>query len=290
MTRPPHVPSFRIAAVVSDVDGTLVTDEKLLTERTKAAVAALHARGITFSIISSRPPRGLLPILTALGITKPFCAFNGGEIVARDLSVITKHVLSPQVARHVVEKLMSSDVQPWVFAGQDWLARDSEEAYVALEERTVGFPPIVVESFEPFLDRCEKIVGVSTDFDRLVRCEHDLRAAFSGQVSVARSQPQYLDVTHPLANKGLGLLALSKLLAIPATQIVAIGDGGNDIAMFEQAGFSIAMGNGSSAVQAAADVVTASNRDDGFAHAIERFIFGSNHASAGFRARVGVHG
>jgi len=93
MTRPPHLPSLPIAAVVSDVDGTLVTDEKLLTERTKAAVEALLARGIASSIISRRPPRGLVSILNALEMASPFGGFNGGIIAARDLSVISEQLI-----------------------------------------------------------------------------------------------------------------------------------------------------------------------------------------------------
>ena len=60
-----------------------------------------------------------------------------------------------------------------------------------------------------------KIVGVSTDFDLLARCEQDMRAALAGQATVARSQPYYLDIAHPLANKGVALSALARLLAVP---------------------------------------------------------------------------
>jgi Cof subfamily protein (haloacid dehalogenase superfamily) len=283
-------PSSQIAAVISDVDGTLVTDEKMLTERTKATVAALHERGIVFSTISSRPPRGLRMIVDALEITTPFGAFNGGVIVTPDLTVLAQHLLPRQAAQQALGLLASAAAQPWVFAGQDWLASDPAGAYVPLEERTVQFPPTVVRDFEPFLDRCGKIVGVSADFDRLTQCEHNLRVALSSQASVARSQPQYVDVTHPLANKGAGLRALSKLLSIPLSQIAVIGDGGNDVAMFQQAGLSIAMGNAAPSVQKAADFITTSNREDGFASAIERFVLARGQGHSALGARVGVHG
>jgi Cof subfamily protein (haloacid dehalogenase superfamily) len=274
MTQPSRSPSRKISAVISDVDGTLVTDEKLLTDRTKEAVAALHSRGIVFTIISSRPPRGLRMVIDALKIAVPFGGFNGGVIVAPDLSVISEHLLPPQVAKRAVEMLTAIGAQSWVFAGQDWLARDPGGSYVGLEERTVRFPPTFVADFTPFFDRTGKIVGVDSDCARLARCEHDMRVALGDAAFVARSQPQYLDITHPLANKGVALLALSNLLSIPVTEIAAIGDGGNDVAMFEQAGLSIAMGNAAPLVQHVADVVTGSNREDGFAKAIERVILG----------------
>ena len=97
---------------------------------------------------------------------------------------------------------------------------------------------------------------------------------------VARSQPYYLDITHPLANKGAALSEIAKLLGIPLAEIAVIGDGGNDVAMFERAGLSIAMGNASLEVQREADLVTDSNRDDGFANAIKRFVLSDGRSQA----------
>jgi hydroxymethylpyrimidine pyrophosphatase-like HAD family hydrolase len=138
----------------------------------------------------------------------------------------------------------------------------------------------VVEDFGSALDVAAKIVGVSADFELLARCERDVRTALAGQASVVRSQPYYLDITHPLANKGVALSALATLLAVPPTEIAVVGDGGNDVAMFERSGLSIAMGNASPQVQGAADFVTDTNREEGFANAIERFILGGDRSNA----------
>jgi hydroxymethylpyrimidine pyrophosphatase-like HAD family hydrolase len=135
----------------------------------------------------------------------------------------------------------------------------------------------------PALADVAKIVGVSTDFELLARCEDGVRAALAGQVSVARSQPYYLDITHPLANKGVALTELANLLAIPPTEIAVIGDGSNDVAMFERSGLSIAMGNASPHVQRAADFVTDTNSEEGFANAIEHFILVRGHSHAHIR-------
>ena len=271
--------SSKISALVSDVDGTLVTHDKILTARAQAAVAELHARGIIFTIISSRPPRGLRMLLGLLEIMTPIGSFNGGVTATSDFSVITEHLLLSQVARRAVDMLSARGVQSWVFAGQDWLVRDSGEACIGREERTVEFRPTMVEDFGPVLDIAAKIVGVSTDFDLLTQCEHDVRAVLADQASVARSQPYYLDITHPLANKGVALLELAKLLALPLEEIAVIGDGGNDVAMFERSGLSIAMGNASPQVRRAADFVTDSNREDGFATA-KHFILGGDRSNA----------
>jgi len=283
-----RIPPAKIAAVVSDVDGTLMTDEKQLTARAQAAVAELHARGIIFTIISSRPPRGLRMLIEPLQITAPIGCFNGGLIAKPDLSVITEHVLPSQVARRTVDMLSARGAQAWIFAGSDWLARDADGPYVGLEERTVGFAPAIVEDFGPALAVAYKIVGVSADFGLLGRCERDIGAALAGQASVVRSQPYYLDITHPLANKGSALAELADLLAIPPAEIAVIGDGSNDVAMFERSGLSIAMGNARPEVQSAADFVTNNNREEGFAIAIERFILGGDRPT-GELVRAGDH-
>jgi Cof subfamily protein (haloacid dehalogenase superfamily) len=277
---PPRLPSTKISAVVSDVDGTLMTDDKRLTPRARQAVAKLHARGIIFTIISSRPPRGVRMLLDPLEIKTPVGCFNGGVIARPDLSVITAHVLPSHVARCAVDMLGARGAQSWIFAGPDWLVRDSDEPHVGLEERTVRFRPTVVEDFGSALDVAAKIVGVSADFELLARCERDVRTALAGQASVVRSQPYYLDITHPLANKGLALSVLATLLAVPPAEIAVVGDGGNDVAMFERSGLSIAMGNASPQVQRAADFVTDTNREEGFANAIERFILCGDRSKA----------
>jgi len=268
----PRIPSAKISALVSDVDGTLLTDDKILTERTRAAVAELHSSGILFSIISSRPLRGLRMLLVPLGITAPIGSFDGGVLAKSDLSTITEHLLLPEVAQRALETLNAHGVETWLFAGQDWLVHRSDGAYIGFEERTIGFSPTIVDDFGPFLNIVAKIVGASPDFERLAACERDVRAVLAGEATVARSQTYYLDITHPLANKGTAFSGIAKLLAVPTTDIAVIGDGGNDIAMFERCGLSISMGNGSPEVRRAADLVTGSNNDDGFANAVERFI------------------
>ena len=270
--------------MISDVDGTLVTDDKVLTAGAQAAVAELRANGIIFSIISSRPPRGLRMLVEPLGITTPVSGFNGGVIATPDLAAVSQHLLLPQVARHAVDRLSACGIQVWVFSGRDWLVRDPDGPYVPLEEHTIGFQPTIVEDFGPALEAAAKIVGVSKNFDVLEHCEQNVRAALGDSAFVVRSQLYYLDITHPLANKGAALSEIARLLGIPLAEIAVIGDGGNDVAMFERAGLSIAMGNASPQVQRKADFVTDSNSDDGFASAIERFILGGGRSHARLEA------
>ncbi|HWG05167.1 MAG TPA: HAD-IIB family hydrolase, partial [Beijerinckiaceae bacterium] len=123
-----------------------------------------------------------------------------------------------------------------------------------------------------YLDAVGKIVGVSADFEFLARCEIELAGVLGHSASVARSQSYYLDVTDPRANKAEALRFIAAHYGIPREEIVAIGDGLNDIGMLQWAAFGIAMGNGSDTVKAAADFVTVSNEEDGFAAAMDHIL------------------
>jgi Cof subfamily protein (haloacid dehalogenase superfamily) len=261
-----------ISAVIADVDGTLVTTDKTLTAKARAAVASLHEAGIVFAIISSRPPRGLRMLVEPLALTTPLAGFNGGTLATPDLAVLEEHLIDPLVARRAVAAIAEHCVQIWVFSRGEWLVRDAEGPYVAHEEHTVQFPPTVVADFDASLDSAAKIVGVSADFALLARCEVVTQTLLGGSASVARSQSYYLDVTHPLANKGAGVRALARHLSIPSAEILTIGDGLNDIPMFAESGFSIAMGNARPEVQARAQFIAGSNEEDGFAAAIDRLM------------------
>src|SRR5271163_111727 len=133
MISPPRSPATKISAVISDVDGTLVTDDKVLTARAEAAVAGLSAEGIVFTIISSRPPRGVRMLMEPLRIKWPLAGFNGGVVSRPDLTVVNEHLLAPETARKAVERLDARGLQVWVFSGRDWWVRDRSRPYIGLE-------------------------------------------------------------------------------------------------------------------------------------------------------------
>ena len=270
-----------IRLVIADVDGTLVTQEKVLTKRATEAVLQLHEAGIQFSVTSGRPPRGMAMLIDPLQLTQPLAAFNGGVLIKPDLSTVLDQKLLPaRVPGRVIEAIENHGLDVWLYTDTGWFVRDSSAPHVAREQWTVKFPPTVVDTFAGLLDRVAKIVGVSDDYDRVAKCEKDVQQAGGAHISAARSQPYYLDVTHPQANKGAVVLAMSKLLNIPASEIATIGDMPNDVLMFKESGVSIAMGNASAEVQAAATYVTSSNEDEGFANAIEKYILGVRAAKA----------
>jgi Cof subfamily protein (haloacid dehalogenase superfamily) len=258
--------------VVADVDGTLVTPDKVLTPRARAVVRTILEAGIAFTITSGRPPLGMKPLIDELQLQDPIAAFNGGLVVRPDLSVIAEHLVPAEAAPSIIDLLTKDQLDVWVYRDKDWYVRSRHGPHVDREEWTVKFPPTVVPGFDGLLDRAVKIVGVSDDQAAMARCVTEVQQQFGERVSAALSQPYYLDVTHPNANKGEVIAALSALLTIPTAQIATIGDMPNDVLMFRRSGVSIAMGNASPEVQHAATFVTTSNTDEGFAVGMERFV------------------
>ncbi len=270
-----------IKLVIADVDGTLVTQEKILTKRAAEAVQRLYKAGIQFSITSGRPPRGMAMLIDPLRLTQPLAAFNGGVLIKPDLkTVVDQKFLPAGVPEKVIEAIENHGLDVWVYTDTEWFVRDPNAAHVAREQWTVKFPPTVVKTFAGLLGRVAKIVGVSDDLERVAKCEKDVQQAGGTHISAARSQPYYLDVTHPQANKGEVVLSISRLLNIPAAEIATLGDMPNDVLMFEKSGVSIAMGNASSEVQASATYVTSTNEEEGFANAIEKFVLSRRSANA----------
>ena len=265
-----------IRLLLADVDGTLVTQDKMLTEAAKAVARDLQNAGIALAITSGRRPRGMSMLVEPLALQGAIAGFNGGVYVNPGLSVIESHTLDAATAQQAVNLILDQGLDVWVYTEEEWLIRDRAAPHVARETRTVKFDAKVVASFtDVHLKHAVKIVGISDDLDLVAAGQNVAQSTLGEKASAARSQPYYLDVTHPQANKGTVVITLSKLLNIPREQIATIGDMPNDILMFRESGFSIAMGNSSDEVKTQASVVTDSNENEGFAKAVRKFVLRS---------------
>ena len=268
-------PSIRL--LLADVDGTLVTADKVLTDRSVEAVHELRDAGILFALTSGRPPRGMQTLIEPLALDTPIAAFNGGLIVQPDMSVIEQKVIPEDLVPAIVAMLDTSGLDAWIYRGDNWLVRDLDGPHIARESFTVHFDPTLVQSFDGITEGVAKIVGVSDDHDLVASVASAAHDEFGDHVSAARSQPYYLDVTHPAANKGGVAKFLSARYSIQPEQIATIGDMPNDVLMFARSGLSIAMGQSGREVHRAARRVTTSNEEDGFANAVDRFILRADH-------------
>jgi Cof subfamily protein (haloacid dehalogenase superfamily) len=262
----------RIALVVSDVDGTLLTKDKTLTDAARAAVRRLHEAGIGFTIPSSRPVIGMRFLIEPLAITLPVGAFNGSCIVDPQMKPIEQHLIPAAAARRSLDLLHEFGVDTWLFTSDLWLTRRSDGEYVPHEKRAIRADPTIVADFTPYLESACKIVGSSADAALLQRCEVAMQQTLGAEATAVRSQSYYLDVTPPGCDKGTFVEAMAKRLGISTDAVATIGDMQNDLAMFRKSGLSIAMGNATDDVKKVATHVTSSNEDEGFAKAIDMIL------------------
>jgi Cof subfamily protein (haloacid dehalogenase superfamily) len=259
----------RISLVVSDVDGTLLTKDKILTDGARAAVRKLHEAGIGFTIVSSRPTIGMGFLIEPLSITLPVGAFNGSSIVDAALKPMEQHLIGADVAQRSIDVLDTFGVDIWLFTNERWYTRNPDGEYVPHEKLAIKADPTIVPDFTPHLAAACKIVGASSDPALLQRCEVAMREAVGHDATAVRSQTYYLDVTPPGHDKGTFVEAMMKRLGIPAGAVATIGDMENDLPMFARSGISFAMGNAADNVKQRATHVTDSNEQDGFARAME---------------------
>jgi Cof subfamily protein (haloacid dehalogenase superfamily) len=262
----------RISLVISDVDGSLVTPDKRLTQAAIKAVKDLADRDIGFTITSSRPAFGMRMLVEPLGLRLPLGAFNGSLIVDPALNVLQKEVISASAARIAIDALKASGVDIWLFTEDRWLITRDDGRYVPHEQATILTDSVIVSSFDDFVNGACKIVGVSADAEKLAHCETDMQAALAGRASAIRSQSYYLDITPAGQDKGTFVETMAKRLDISPRNIATIGDMQNDLAMFGKSGLSFAMGNAHDDVKAQATCVTDTNENDGFAKAVDRII------------------
>lgn len=261
-----------IRLMLADVDGTLITSKKILTPRAIAAVGALREAGIRFAITSGRPPRGMEMLVKPLHLDLPLAAFNGGVVVAPDMSVIEQRVIPEQLVAPITKLMDSFKLDVWVYRGTDWFVPDPGGSHVARETATVQFEPKIMHDIGKLTNDVLKIVGVSDDHQAVAKAAEEAHEQFGEHVAASASQPYYLDVTHPDANKGAVAKYFAARYHLDVHEIATIGDMPNDVLMFAHSGLSIAMGNADPQVKRAARRITASYDDEGFAKAVERFV------------------
>ncbi len=267
-------PAQRVALVLSDIDGTLLDNNKNLTPGAPAAVRRLYRAGIRFTLASARPPRLARELVRELQVREPIACFNGALFVGPDEAVLHKLPIVSADAQTVADHIFRNGFDLWVWTDTDWYVSNPEGPHVEHHEELMGSKATPLPSHDMSQFCVLKLVGVSDDHEALAMAEKQIAGLSGTSISATRSSAYYLDVTDAKANKGQVALTLSEMLHIPTNQIATIGDMNTDALMFRQTGLSIAMGNATDDVKAQAKFVTRSNEEDGFAYAMDRFVLG----------------
>ncbi|HEY1223085.1 MAG TPA: Cof-type HAD-IIB family hydrolase [Acidimicrobiales bacterium] len=261
-----------IKLVLSDVDGTLVTRDKVLTTRAVRAVEGLRDAGIMFALTSARPPQALTRFVEPLGLETPLGAFNGGLIVDNQMRILEEKAIAKALSAPIIGVLEEHDMDVWVYQGENWFVLDEDGPHIEHESQGCSCEPTKVANFHGLDEGILKVVGISEDPTINAAANTQINERFARDVSASQSQSYFLDVTHVEATKGHVVKFLAARYGLDTSEIAVLGDMHNDVSMFEVAGFSVAMGNALDEVQRAADVVTTTNDHEGFANAVETFI------------------
>jgi len=211
-------------------------------------------------------------LVEALKPTGPIAAFNGGTIVAPDGGILERHKLDPAAVEQSFAIAAGSGATPWIFAEGRWHIMDPANPHVPHEILASAQQPAVEADMTPLFGEVDKLTWVSDDHDLLLDLQARMREAFGGQATIGMSQTYYLDLTHPMANKGDGVATLARIANVALDQVAVLGDQYNDVPMFERAGIAISMGQAPEPVKAEADYVSTSNDEDGVAHAIDTIL------------------
>jgi len=266
-----------IRLLALDLDGTLMGDDLIISPRVRRAIAAAQESGVVVTLATGRMFDATLAFARELGITAPLLCYQGALIRSPDSDVpLYRAAMEPALVREVLEWQTRRGWHVVLYADDDVFVaerRYPESFYRAL----LGERLVWVGDLFPVLEQHEPVKFlVVAEPPEAGRIETELRQCFDGRMEVVRSHAMFVEGNPLGVSKGEALRRLADHLDVPRTQVMAVGDQGNDVAMIAWAGVGVAMGNGSPATKAVADWIAPPLAEDGAAVAIERFVLGSS--------------
>jgi GntR family transcriptional repressor for pyruvate dehydrogenase complex len=279
-----------VRLVFIDLDGTLLSGPRLISDRAKRTVANVREGGVEVVLVSSRPPRDIRPFHQQLRLMTPVIACGGALLWNEQARAGLAHApVDPELAAEVVALGRQMGAVANLESDDEWftdrlgnLERDSIVDYEVSDPQGIGTVDEVLRSSEAidkvFLDLRE------LEDDDATAATAAIRRVFGRQATIYETIPGVLDIFSPDASKVAMAQQLARRMQIPAEQTMAIGDHDSDATLLRWAGIGVAMGNATPAAKAAADVITSSNLRDGAAEALEHYLLGQG--TAGARASV----
>ena len=262
--------------IAMDLDGTLNNDQKVITEKTKAALMAAQEKGIRLALASARPSPGLFKerdILRLQDHQGILMSYNGGRIVDAETGhVLFETSMDLEETKQVLRKLETLPVTPILDDGVQFYVTDKDGYKVDYECRNNNMVCWEVGNLADFLTFAPIKILMSVQPEELAEVQTQIAAFLPESLTVVQTAAFYLEVIPKVINKGQGIRDICKVLGIEPAEVVSFGDAANDIPMLEAAGMGVAMGNAQEAVKQAADMVTLSNNEDGIAAALEQLL------------------
>lgn len=262
--------------LVLDLDGTLTNQKKEITEHTRETLIRAQEAGVKIVLASGRPTYGIMPLARQLELDKYegyILAYNGGQIIdCKTGELMYENVLDPAVYPYLYQCAKSNGFQILSYKGEYIITEDAENQYVKHEAFLNRMPSKTVPNFLDIINfpvaKC-LIVG---DPEPLAKLEPVMKEKLQDKMNVFRSEPFFLELVPKGIDKARCLSVLLQELDMTPQEMIACGDGFNDLSMIEYAGMGVAMANAQEVVKKAANYITLSNEEDGVAYAVEEFI------------------
>ena len=267
----------KIRVLALDLDGTLTNDEKKVTPRTRAALDAAVAKGVTIVLASGRPTAGIMPLAKDLGLDKKggcILAYNGGAIIdCKTGETLYQKRLDPDMVPKLCAFAAEQDIAILTYNKEGVVTERPEDEWAAREGFTCHLPMIKVEDLAAYVDYPICKMLITLDPARRDEVWAAGKKQFDGRIDLYPSSPFFIEAVPLGVAKDVSLGALLEKMGLTRENLMACGDGLNDRSMLAFAGTGVAMRNAEDAVKAvASDVTTADNNHDGVAEAIEKFI------------------
>lgn len=262
--------------IALDMDGTLLTSDKIITERTKKAIKEAEKKGVKIVLASGRPLNGLTKYLEELDLFSGddyVLSYNGGLVQnTKTEEIVSKVTIKGSDLKDIYEVSKNVNINIHAFSAKEGLITPKVSKYTQYEADMNGIN-FKIKDFNT-VDDNEDIIKVMMidEADILDPAIEKLPKDLYEKYSVFKSAPYFLEFTNKEVDKGLGLKRLGEHLGIKQEEIIACGDAGNDLSMVKYAGLGVAMGNATDEVKEAANFITTSNDEDGIANVIEKFI------------------
>lgn len=262
--------------IVLDLDGTLTNRDKIITLRTKEALMEAQKRGKRVVLASGRPTPGVMPLAKELHLEEFggfILSFNGGKIInCRTGELVFSRQLPVEANRRIVGLAMEHRVDVLTYEKDRILLNNAENPYAAIESRINRMPLHEVRDMEDHVDfEVPKFLFLD-DGDYLAMVEPRVKAALGKNFSVYRSEPFFLEILPRGIDKAQSLERLLEVLDLSREEMIACGDGYNDLSMIRFAGLGVAMENAVLPLRKIADYITDSNNDDGVGKVVEKFM------------------
>lgn len=268
---------MRYKLIAVDIDGTLVNSRSELTPRTRSAIQKALDAGVIFTISTGRPMRGVEWLNVLLPCDLPFITYNGAAVVmGKSKKVLLHQALPYELSREALTLGVKNDTGTFAWV-DDVLYAATQNAKNEIYKRISGYEPIIQQDMDSLLQNGASKILWCDSADKIGRLQDEMQEHFAGKLNCHTSSPMLLEFVDLAASKANAMAKIGELYGIDASEMIAVGDGFNDISMLEYAGLGVAMANAPQAVKDRADFITLSNDDDGVAYVIEKFFNEEDH-------------